>query len=230
MKVGGILVSSRKIVHMFFKTLFIGGIVGFLTSIFVHFDQYMTYIQPFNAVGLLGVVLFYIGYALVFTVVAQTGFFAYLFIHRFGIGFFKSFWPMVQLLLILLALFDMIYFSSNQIPLWFKIVLAAFVLVTAIIVAKMKVKRTNQSAFVPSMFVMIVITALEFSLVLRAGNIPFVIIMVITVLTATAYQLLILHKVTEVDEEHQKRIQARRKARLEQQKMKQANKESHSKK
>src|SRR5699024_5817463 len=173
MKVGGFLVSSQKIVHMFFKTLFIGGIVGFITSIFVHFDQYMAYLQPFNALELLGVVLFYLGYALVFTVVAQTGFFAYLFIHLFGIGFFKF------LLLILLALFDMVYFSSNQIPLWFKVVLAAVVLITAFIVARLKVKKTNQSAFVPSLFVMIVITALELSLVLRAGNIPFVIIMVV---------------------------------------------------
>src|SRR5699024_409381 len=227
MKVGGFLVSSQKIVHMFFKTLFIGGIVGFITSIFVHFDQYMAYLQPFNALELLGVVLFYLGYALVFTVVAQTGFFAYLFIHRFGIGFFKSFLPIVQLLLILLALFDMVYFSSNQLLLWFKVVLAAVVIITAFIVARLKVKKTNQSAFVPSLFVMIVITALELSLVLRAGNIPFVIIMVVTVLTATPYPSLILHEVTEVSEEHKKRIQARRKARLEQQKAKQANKKNN---
>src|SRR5699024_12499617 len=104
-------------------TLFIGGIVGFITSIFVHFDHYMAYLQPFNALELLGVVLFYIGYALVFTVVAQTGFFAYLFIHRFGIGFFNSFCPIVSFLLVLLALFDMVYFSSNQIPLCFRVVL-----------------------------------------------------------------------------------------------------------
>src|SRR5699024_3306805 len=151
--VGGFSVNSRKIVHMFFKTLFIGGIVGFITSIFINFQQYMQFLSPFDGLELLGVILFYLGYALVFTVVSQTGFFAYLFIHRFGEGFFKSFWPMVQLLLILLALFDMVYFSSNQIPLWFKVVLAAVVLITAFIVARLKVKKTNQSAFVPSLFV-----------------------------------------------------------------------------
>src|SRR5699024_2677149 len=95
------------------------------------------------------------------------------------------------------------------------------------IVARLKVKKTNQSAFVPSLFVMIVITALELSLVFRAGNIAFVIIMVVTVLTTTAYQLLILHEVIEVSEEHKKTIQERRKARLEQQKAKQANKKSN---
>src|SRR5699024_6900905 len=224
---GGMIVRRQKSDHMWFNTDFKGGIGGFITSIIVHFDQYMANLQPFNALELLGVVLFYLGYGLVFTVVAQSGFFVYFFCHHFVIGFFKSFWPIVQLLLILLALFYMVYFSSNQIPLWFKVVLAAVVLITAFIVARLKVKKTNQSAFVPSLFVMIVITALELSLVLRAGNIPFVIIMVVTVLTATAYQLLILHEVTEVSEEHKKRIQERRKARLEQQKAKQANKKNN---
>jgi len=221
MKVGGFLVNSRKIVHMFFKTLFIGGIVGFITSIFVNFEQYMQFIAPFNALDLLGVVLFYLGYALVFTVVSQTGFFAYLFIHRFGEGFFKSFWPIVQVILILLALFDMAYFSSDNIPLWFKLSLVGFILVVGLIVSRIKVTKTNSTAFIPSMFLMVVVTALELSMVLRAGDVRFVVLMVMPVLAASAYQLLILHKVTEVDEEHQRRIAERRKARMERLKEKQ---------
>src|SRR5699024_6514516 len=151
-------------------------------SIFVQLDHYMVSLQHFNALELLGDVLFYICYALLYRVVAMKVFFAYLFITSSAIELFKYFWQIVEIFLILLALFDMFYFSSNQIPLWFKVVLAAVVLITAFIVARLKVKKTNQSAFVPSLFVMIVITALELSLVLRAGNIPFVIIMVVTVL------------------------------------------------
>lgn len=223
--------NSRKLVHMFFKTLLIGGAVGFITSIFVNWQQYIQFLSPFEGIELLGVVLFFLGYALVFTVVSQTGFFAYLFIHRFGEGFFKSFWPMVQILLVILALFDMIYFSSKDIPLWFKFVFASFILVTALVVAKVKVNKTNASAFVPSVFLMVVVTALEISLVLRAGDIPFIILMIVTVLTASAYQLLILHEVTAVDEEHQRRIAERRQARLQQQKEKQeAQKQQPSKK
>src|SRR5699024_4459343 len=166
---------------MFFKTLFIGGIVGFITSIFVNFQQYMQFINPFNALDLLGVVLFYLGYALVFTVVSQTGFFAYLFIHRFGEGFFKSFWPIVQVILILLALFDMAYFSSDNIPLWFKLSLVGFILVVGLIVSRIKVTKTNSTAFIPSMFLMVVVTALELSMVLRAGDVRFVVLMVMPV-------------------------------------------------
>ncbi len=105
--------DSRKIVNFFFKTFFIGGIVGFIASFFINSAEYAAVLNPFNAKELLGVSLFYLGYALVFTVIAQTGFFAYLFVHRYGEGFFRSFWPTVQVLVILFALFDLIYFTSK---------------------------------------------------------------------------------------------------------------------
>src|SRR5699024_5384932 len=69
--------------------------------------------------------------------------------------------------------------------------------------------------FIPTMFLMIVVSALELSLVLRAGDVKFIILMLVPVLVANAYQILILHKVTAVDPEHQARIEARRKARRE---------------
>src|SRR5690625_3437233 len=101
---------------MFFKTLFVGGVVGIITSFIVKWQEYATFLKPFNGIELLGVFLFFLGYALVFTVVSQTGFFAYLFIHRFGHGFFRSYFPTVQLLLSAFALFYMIYFTSKSIP------------------------------------------------------------------------------------------------------------------
>lgn len=214
---------------MFFKTLFIGGLAGFITSFFVNWQQYSNVLQPFNGMELLGLTLFFIGYALVFTVVSQTGFFAYLFIHRFGQGFFKSFWPFVQVALIAFALFDIIYFSSNKLTITSKWALVIFIWIVAIFVSWVKMKQTNKTAFIPAMFLMIVITALELSMVLRAGDIDFVILMVIPLVTANAYQLLVLHKVTEVDEEHQRRIEARRKARMEQIKQKQKAKENKNK-
>lgn len=217
---GGTFVNSRKIVNMFFKTLFVGGVVGIITSFIVKWQEYATFLKPFNGIELLGVFLFFLGYALVFTVVSQTGFFAYLFIHRFGQGFFRSFWPTVQLLLIAFALFDMIYFTSKSIPLAFKLSMTGFILIYSLIIARIKVKQTNRTAFIPALFVMIVVTALELSLVLRPADTSFIILMLVPLLAATSYQLLILHEVTKVDEEHQRRIEERRKKRLEQQKQK----------
>lgn len=221
--------NSKKLVHMFFKTLVIGGLAGFITSFFVNWQEYYTYLSPFDGFNLLGVALFFLGYGLVFTVIAQTGFFAYLFIHRFGQGFFKTFWPVVQVLLMLFVLFDMIFFTSDDISALFKWALVIGIAMIAYIVATIKVKLTNKIAFIPALFVMIVISALELSLVLRAGDVKFIILMVVPVLVANAYQILILHKVTAVDPEHQARIEARRKARLEAKAKKAADKDNDKK-
>ena len=46
-----------------------------------------------------------------FSVISQMGFFAYLTVHRFGLGIFKSvsLWNAVQVVLILFVLFDFVY-------------------------------------------------------------------------------------------------------------------------
>lgn len=208
--VGGQFVDSRKIVNFFFKTLFLGGIVGFIASFFIKSAEYSTVLSPFDAKGLLGVALFFLGYALVFTVIAQTGFFAYLFVHNYGQSFFRSFWPFVQVLVILFALFDLVYFTSDKLSLGFKFTLVAVILISAIIVAYFKMKETNVTAFIPALFLMIVITALELSLVLRAADVGFILLMLVPVLIVNAYQLLTLQKATYVDEEHKRKIEARR--------------------
>lgn len=209
--------NSRKVVNMFFKTLFIGGAIGLLTSFVVKYQEYGNVIRPFDAMELFGILLFFAGMALVFTVISQTGFFAYLFIHRFGQNFFKSFWPTVQVLVILFALFDLIYFSykagEGNVSLLFYIIMTLVVLGCGIIVGRMKVRQTNRTGFIPALFVMVVVTALELSLVLRVGDMDYIILMLTPLLAANGYQVLALHEVTKRDEEHIKRIEERRKRR-----------------
>lgn len=209
--------NSRKVVRMFFRTILIGGLVGFVTSFFVKSKEYANVLQPFDGMELLGIVLFFIGMALVFTVISQTGFFAYLFIHRFGQNFFRSFWPTVQVLLILFALFDLVYLSysagKGEISLLFYIIMTAVILIYGIIIARLKVKQTNRTGFIPALFVMIVITALELSLALRAVDVDYIILMLTPLLAANSYQVLALHEVTKRDEAHIKRIEERRKVR-----------------
>lgn len=230
--------NSRKIVNMFMRTLLLGAIVGFVTSFFVNWREYGAVLFPFDWFELLGLVLFFIGLALVFTVVSLTGFFAYLFIHRFGQGFFRSFWPTVQILFILFAIFDLIYFSyragRGEVPLLFYILMTVVIIGFSLIIARVKVKQTNRTAFVPTMFFMIVITALELSLVLRAADVKYIILMLTPVLAANGYQIIALHEVAKRDEEHIKRIEARRRERMkryeEKMKQKQAKKEAKQKK
>lgn len=209
--------NSRKIVNFFFKTLIYGGIVGFLTSFIVKPGEYGEYLSPFNAFELLGVILFFIGLGLVFTVIAQTGFFAYLFAHRYGESIFKSFWPTVQVLLILFALFDLVYFSAKagegKTPFIFYVIMTVVIFIVSILTARVKAKQTNRTAFIPAVFFMVVLTGLELSLVLRTGDMDYIILMLVPVLFSNAYQIIKLQEATEVDEEHQRRLEERRKRR-----------------
>lgn len=218
---------------MFFKTLFIGGIVGLLTSFFVKTSEYMAILKPFDFMELIGLLLFFTGLGLVFSVVSQTGFFAYLFIHRYGQNFFRSFWPTVQLLLIAFVAFDLIYFpykaSDGEIPLFVFILMTVFIIIVGLVVAQNKSKKTNRTAFIPTLFVMVVITALEWSLVLRAGDLDYMLLMLMPLLAANAYQILILHEVTKLDERQKQRLKERREKLVEKEREKMKQKKSKKK-
>lgn len=214
--------NSRKLVQMFFKTLFIGGIIGLVTSFFVMSAEYGAYLNPLDIKELLGVSLFFLGYALVFTVVSQTGFFAYLFINQYGSALFRALWPTVQLLLVILVVASLIYVPpKDSISLSTYIILTTIIVIAGAAVAYIKYKQTNFTAIIPALFLMIVMTVLEWTPVLRGGDFQYMLLVLPTLLGANAYQLIVLHHVTKVDEEHQKRQKERLKQREQKRKNKQ---------
>ncbi|SHG11099.1 KinB-signaling pathway activation protein [Ornithinibacillus halophilus] len=190
--------NTQKVVRLFWRTLLLGGIAGLLTSFFVNPGIYAENMNPFNGMELIGLVLFYLGFGLLASVVSQTGFFAYLFIHRFGLGLFRSFWPTVQVLLIAFILFDLVYFPYNASEgevsiIWF-IVMTAGLFIISWIVAKIKAKETNKTAFIPALFFMVVITTVEWVPALRAEGSDYAWLMIVPLLICNAYQLITLHR------------------------------------
>lgn len=193
--------GSRNVVHLFFKTLGLGGLIGLIVSFFINPSIYSANLSPFNLMELLGLVLFYIGFGFLSAVVSQTGFFAYLFIHRFGLNIFRTFWPTVQVILIAFVLFDLIYFPYNAYNgtvsiLWF-ILMAAALLGYGWIVAKKKAKETNQTAFIPALFLMIVITTVEWVPGLQSEGTDYATLMIFTLLACNTYQLFALHRLSK---------------------------------
>jgi len=194
-------VGSRNVVHLFFKTLGLGGLIGLIVSFFINPSIYSANFSPFNLMELLGLVLFYIGFGFLSAVVSQTGFFAYLFIHRFGLNIFRTFWPTVQVILIAFVLFDLIYFPYNAYNgtvsiLWF-ILMAVALLGYGWLVAKKKAKETNQTAFIPALFLMIVITTVEWVPGLQSEGTDYAILMIFTLLACNTYQLFALHRLSK---------------------------------
>jgi len=76
---------------------------------------------------------------------------------------------------------------------------------------------------------MIVMTVLEWTPVLRGGDFQYMLLVLPTLLSANAYQLITLHYVTKVDKEHQRR-QAKRLKQREQKRKTKMNKKQQSNK
>jgi KinB signaling pathway activation protein len=197
-------VTSRNVVKLFFSTLLIGGVATGVTGFIVRWNEFASYFIDFNMVKIVSTFVWLFGIGLIFSLVSQMGFFAYLTVHRFGLGIFKSvnLWNGVQIVLILFTLFDFVYFrykvfgkEGEGILLYF--VPAIFILIVGALVAYFKTKQTNQSAFIPAIFFMTVVTIIEWVPALRPNDPNWVYLMLITLLICNTYQLFILHSLNE---------------------------------
>lgn len=199
--IGGTHVNSRNLVRLFFSTLLIGGltagVVGFLAPM-GESEQ-----VALSVSGILSSFFWYFGVGLIFSVISQMGFFAYLTVHRFGLGIFKSvkLWNSVQVVLIAFVLFDLVYFRFVSFGEGESIVsyvlVALLLLFVGLIVAYLKMKQTNHHAFIPALFFMTVVTIVEWVPVLRVNDKSWMYFMLIPLLLCNAYQLLILSKLNE---------------------------------
>jgi KinB signaling pathway activation protein len=197
-------VTSRNLVRLFFSTLLLGGITTGIVGYIVRWNEFEPYFSEFQLVDIIMSLFWLVGVGLIFSILSQMGFFAYLTVHRFGLGIFKSvkLWNSVQVVLIIFVLFDLIYLrfisfakeNDSMVP---YIGLAFFVLIIGLVVAYIKAKQTNKEAFIPALFFMVVVTTIEWVPVLRVNEKSWVYLMLIPLLVCNAYQLLILHKLNE---------------------------------
>ncbi|MDA1871779.1 KinB signaling pathway activation protein KbaA [Bacillus thuringiensis] len=193
--------NSRKWVRLFLTTLFLGGISTVIIGFVLEWDRYDKFFQNFDVKEILAVSFWLMGVGFIFSVISQMGFFAYLTIHRFGLGMFRSssLWNAVQLFFIAFVLFDFVYLRSvlianGEISLGNNILVAGILFVFGAIVAYVKSKETNKKAFVPALFFMVVVTILEWVPALRINDTDWLYLMVIPLLLCNAYQLLVLHR------------------------------------
>ncbi|WP_394239210.1 KinB-signaling pathway activation protein [Niallia oryzisoli] len=196
--------TSRNVVKLFFSTLLIGALVTGITGFIIRWDEFAPYFSNFNILKIISTFFWLFGVGLIFSLVSQVSFFAYLTVHRFGLGIFKSasLWNGVQVIFILFALYDLVYFRYKSfaeagdgiLPFLFP---AIMILVVGLVTAYFKVKQTNSSAFIPALFFMVVVTILEWVPILRLNDYNWLYLMVFPLLVCNAYQLLILHKLNE---------------------------------
>jgi KinB signaling pathway activation protein len=190
--------TSRKLVRLFLTTLLVGGISSIITGMLYGYKEYFSYFHDARFIKLLVEVSFLFILGLVFSAVSQMGFFAYLTVHRFGLGLFKSsqLWNAVQIVLILFALFDLTYFrlKDHGESIIGYLLFPVILLICSLIVAYIKTKETNNGAFIPALFFMVVVTIIEWVPALRQDDLSWLILMVVPLFVCNTYQLLTLHR------------------------------------
>lgn len=201
--------TSRNWVKLFLSTLLVGSITTGISGFIVKWHEFSTLFKVFDFIEIISVLLWLIGVGMIFSLLSQAGFFAYLTIHRFGLAIFKSvfLWNKAQLIITFLVLFDLVYLrykafaekGENILP-YFGF--AFFILIVGVFIAILKVKQTKKDAFIPALFFMIVVTILEWVPVLRVNEESWLYLMLIPLLVCNAYQLLVLHKLNENSKEH----------------------------
>jgi KinB signaling pathway activation protein len=209
----GYSVTSRNWVKLFFNTLLVGGLTTAIVGFIVRWNEFQPYFTEFDIKSIILTTIWLIGMGFLFSLVSQLGFFAYLTVHRFGLGIFKtaSLWNGVQVVLILFALYDIIDWRYEKFAktgasvfpyLWPAILLLA----VGLTVAWIKMKQTNRGALIPALFVMIVVTIVEWFPAIRVNDNSWFYLMMFALLACNAYQLLILHKLNlQSEQERQKR-------------------------
>ncbi len=197
-------VNSRNWVRLFLSTLLVGGLTTSVIGFLLKWTEYKDLFLNFEIIEILSVLFWLFGVGLIFSVISQMGFFAYLTVHRFGLGIFKSasLWNFAQIILILFVLFDLAYFRfqlfANEGDTYISyILLALYVLIVGLMVAFIKRKDTNKGAFIPALFFMIVVTVIEWFPALRVNQEDWLLLMLIPLQVCNAYQLIMLPRFTQ---------------------------------
>lgn len=199
------VVNSRNWVRLFISTLLVGGVTTGIVGFALKWSEYKELFITFDIIEILSILFWLIGVGFIFSVISQMGFFAYLTVHRFGLGIFRSIpmWNLAQIVLIVFVLFDLVYFRFQ---LFVKdgetitpyILLALYVLIVGGIIAYLKRMDTNKEAFIPALFFMIVITTIEWFPALRVNEQDWLLLMLIPIQVCNAYQLLMLPRFNQV--------------------------------
>jgi KinB signaling pathway activation protein len=205
------IVTSRNWVNLFLTTLIVGSVTTGVVGFIVRWSEFQQLLSDFDVIEFLSILLWLMGVGLIFSILSQMGFFAYLTVHRFGLGIFKSafLWNAVQLILIAFVLFDLVYlrynaFAENGESVLPYLGLAMLVLIAGLVAAFIKAKQTNKEAFIPSLFFMVVVTVLEWVPVLRVNEHSWLYLMLFPLLICNAYQLLVLHRLNQKSIEERK--------------------------
>lgn len=191
--------NLRKLMKLFWTTLWIGAAAALVTGLFMALgDEEFRSLKAME-IGYNMLVMALAG--MMFSVLSQMVFFAYMTLNYIARDIFRkpSTWLLVQLFFILTVPFELWFFMWNDSLLKF-VLSVGFVLIVSLGVAYWKVKMTRSTAFVPTLFFMFVATLLETAIALKVNNTEAALLMAVPLLACNAWQILQLHKLVQKEE------------------------------
>ncbi|MDO3680506.1 KinB-signaling pathway activation protein [Paenibacillus ehimensis] len=195
--------TLRKWFYLFWTTLLIGAVTAVIAGLVLQLTDQQVELGG-KQIGF-SMITMILGGATI-SVLSQMGFFAYLIVRYIVGGIIRKWaWDIVQVIIIVIVLFDLIYLryvSSGQQMSWgVYMILPLSLIIVSIGVAWWKVKMTNRSAVIPTLFFMIAVTAIEAIPSLRLDNAASTIFMMVPLYLCNAWQILILSRVLNTNKE-----------------------------
>ncbi|MGN7385212.1 KinB-signaling pathway activation protein [Paenibacillus sp. SAFN-117] len=194
--------TLRKWFHLFWTTLLLGTAASLVVGLaLVGMTEDFHFLEVWQAGFNWETIIFIVLAGATISVVSQMGFFAYLITRYIAMGFLRSkfLWDVLQILLVAIVYFDMIYLTYTSFAAEGESVFPYFILPTVLIVLSSlvswwKMKETNKSAFIPTLFFMFSVTILEALPALKLNNTPSHIFMLTPLLISNTWQIMQLHK------------------------------------
>lgn len=189
--------SIKKWFYLFWTTLLIGAGGAVIAGLALQFVNGRIEFKSVADFFLYPLILF--GSGMLVSVYAQLGFFAYLILNYMGGSVFSpKVWKYIQLVLSVLAWLELIFLRTvvgGERSVMSDLILGIFILLVAIIVSYFKVKSTNASAWIPSLFFMTAISIVEIIGVLGIGVDSATVFIVVPLVACNAFQILMLHRI-----------------------------------
>lgn len=178
-------------------TLLIGGVGGVLAGFLVAGEHLGGSVGNFVAGTLVNLLV-----GLTIAVLAEMGFFAYMTLNYLMVSFLKNYtlWKGIQVVLILFTAFDMVYLSYAAFgeggAIWPYLLPPLLLLAVSLVAAYAKVRLTNSNAWIPTVFFLFVVTAIEWVPGLRQNNPSSALFMIVPLLFCNIWQVMHLHRLT----------------------------------
>lgn len=138
---------------------------------------------------------------LMFSILSQMGFFSYMMLNYIARDIFQkpSTWTLVQLFFIVTVPLELWMFLWKDTAFKF-IIGVGLIFLPSIGSAFWKVRMTNGSAFVPTLFFVFLATLLETAIAIQVNSLEAALLMAIPLLSCNAWQILRLHTLLKKEE------------------------------